>query len=332
MLHDSALDIADCLRALDSQTRRPEEIVVLDNASSDDGLAAALAALPGVRAIRSRENLGFAAGQNRAMRAAPADIHVALNPDCRLTASFIERSVAVLESDPTAGAVSGRLIRFRNDHDEAPPVELPDDVLDSTGMIALRNRRVLDRGSEEPASGRYLSGDYVFGASGAAAVYRRGMLEDVAFEGEYFDETFFAYREDVDLAWRAQHLGWRTRYVQDAVARHRRRVAPGRRRQLPASINRRSIANRWRMIAKNETALGWRSDGSQIAARDILTVGYCLLREPASLLAVADVVGSRARLAAWRIDLMHRRRADEADVLAWFGRQDAIPIVGPRVG
>ena len=59
----------------------------------------------------------------------------------------------------------------------------------------------------------------MFGASGAAALYRRAMLDDVRVEGEWFDENFFAYREDADLAWRAQLLGWRCRYV--AAARRR---------------------------------------------------------------------------------------------------------------
>jgi GT2 family glycosyltransferase len=331
VLHDSAADIAGCLRAVGAQTRMPDEIVVLDNASTDAGLAAAVKALAGIRTILSERNLGFAGGQNRAMNEAPADVHIVLNPDCRLAPDFIHHVLLTVESDRMLGAISGRLLRFRADTEEPPMAELPDDLLDSTGMVALRNRRVLDRGTDERAAGRYVTADYVFGASGAAAVYRRAMLDDVAFEDQYFDESFFAYREDVDLAWRAQHLGWRTRYVPEALARHRRRVAPGRRRQLPASINRRSIANRWRMIAKNETAMGFRADWGPMALRDVLTIGYCAVREPGSLLAVRDVWRSRSVLADWRRDLMRRRRVDEADVLAWFGRRAALPLEEAQV-
>jgi GT2 family glycosyltransferase len=204
---------------------------------------------------------------------------------------------------------------------------LDDDVLDSTGMIGFRNRRVLDRDGDQPAGGRRLVPEYVFGASGAAAVYRRAMLEDVAFEGEMFDEDFFTYREDVDLAWRAQHLGWKTMYVPSAVARHRRRVAPGRRRQLPSEINRRSVANRWRMILKNETAIGCRADGLAILARDLLTLGYCTLRERQTLGAIADVLVSTPRIQSWRNDIMRRRRAPAEETLAWFGRQASLPLI-----
>ena len=320
VLHDSAGDVGSCLSALAGQTRLPDSVVVIDNASSDDGLERARHAMRDARFVRLSGNAGFSAAHNRAMAIAPADVHVLLNPDCRLAPSFIERAVEALEYDAAIGAVSGRLLRFRDDSPDGGPLEeLNSDVLDSTGMVAHRNRRVLDRSSNLPAMGRDQFPADVFGASGAAAVYRRSMLEDVAFDGEFLDEAFFAYREDVDLAWRAQLLGWRCRYQPAALARHRRRVAPGRRRGLPSRINRLSVANRWRMIAKNELAEGWRRDWPAIIARDVQIVGYCALREQRTLLAAFEVAGDRDRLRSRRRDVMRRRRADDHDVLAWFG-------------
>ena len=319
VLHDSADDVLACLSALGAQTRRPDAIVVFDNASGDGGIDLVREAMPEARSERSEINLGFAAAHNRVMALEPADVHVLLNPDCRLAEPFIERTLAVLAEDTSVGAVSGRLLRFRTDSpDGGPLVEMPGDILDSTGMIGHRNRRVLDRGAGEPASGRYLIADDVFGASGAAAVYRRDMLEDVAFQGEFFDERFFAYREDVDLAWRALLLGWRCRYEPTALARHRRRVAPGRRRQLPSAINRLSVANRWRMLAKNELAAGWRRDGLRILARDIGILGYAAVREQTTLAAVLDVARDARRLRAWRKDLMGRRSIEPEAMLRWF--------------
>lgn len=319
VLHDSAGDIDECLSALALQTRAPDAVVVFDNASTDDGVDRARAALSGVRIERSPANIGFAAGHNRAMAIEPADVHVVLNPDCRLAPEFIERSLAALEADSSIGAVSGRLLRFRAEADAGPLMEARGDVIDSTGMVAQRNRRVLDRSSDLPAHRRDLTEIDVFGASGAAAVYRRTMLEDVAFEGEFFDEAFFAYREDVDLAWRAQLLGWRCRYVPTALARHRRRVAPGRREILPSRINRLSVANRWRMIAKNELRAGWQRDWRSILGRDLQILGYCALREQRTLLAITDVAGDGARLRARRHDVMRRRRSDDDAMLGWFG-------------
>ncbi|MGD0863586.1 MAG: glycosyltransferase family 2 protein [Candidatus Limnocylindrales bacterium] len=324
VLFNSAVDIEACLAALNDQTRPPDEVIILDNGSTDDGLARARAALPHARFLRSPVNLGFAGGQNRAMAFAPADIHLVLNPDARLRRDFLARSLAPFERDPRLGSVTGRLLRFRPEDPlgnsaELVECELPDDILDSTGMIAHRNRRVTDRGSNRLAAGRYLSPGYVFGPSGAAALYRREMLENVAYQGEIYDESFFSYREDVDLAWRAQLLGWRCEYNPAAVARHRRRVAPGRRGILPADINRNSVRNRWQLVLKNEIEPGLRRDWRQILYRDVQITGYLVLREQTSLRALGDVVHNLPKLWARRNDIMRRRIATDEEMLAWFG-------------
>src|SRR5258706_426452 len=89
---------------------------------------------------------------------------------------------------------------------------------------------ILDNASQYDKPGE------IFGPSGAAALYRRKALDDTAIDGQYFDEDFFAYREDADLAWRCRLLGWNAIYVPGAVALHRRRVTPERRRELPKLI------------------------------------------------------------------------------------------------
>src|SRR4030095_12141583 len=105
-------------------------------------------------------------------------------------------------------------------------------TLDSTGIIMLREQRHLDRGAGETDNGQYENPEDIFGPSGAAALYRRATLDDVAINGQYFDEDFFAFREDADLAWRCRLLGWNSIYVPAAVALHRRRVTPERRNRL----------------------------------------------------------------------------------------------------
>jgi GT2 family glycosyltransferase len=329
VLFDSAADVEPCLLALRDQDRSPDAVVIVDNGSSDDGAAIARRVMPDARVEPLPANVGFAAAHNLAIATVPGDLHVVLNPDCRLAPGYLRVAEETLARDKAVGSMTGRLLRYRDEVDGGPLVELHDDLIDSTGMIAFRNRRVLDRGADEPASGRYLAAEDVFGASGAAAVYRRDMLEDAAFEGEVFDERFFTYREDVDLAWRALLLGWRCRYEPAALARHRRRVAPGRRRQLPSSINRRSVANRWRMLAKNELGAGWRRDGLRIVARDIGILGYAAVREQTTLAAVLDVARDARRLRAWRRDLMRRRTIEPEAMLRWF---EGSPPPSARVG
>ena len=274
----------------------------------------------------------------------PADVHVMLNPDCRL-APGIHRAIGRSDSSRTDDGSAP----FRADccaSGTSRPTAVPCRSFRATsstrpGMVAYRNRRVLDR-IERPACRRSRPdrGATSSGRHGAAAVYRRAMLEDVAFGGEFLDEAFFAYREDVDLAWRAQLLGWRCRYVPAALARHRRRVAPGRRRRLPATINR---LVRGQPLADDRQERARPQDGAAtgraIIARDIQILGFCALREQRSLLAVADVAGDATRTASPPPGLtMRRRRADDDDVLGWFGgplgtpapSQDVEPGVDPR--
>jgi GT2 family glycosyltransferase len=327
VLHDSAEDLAACLASVAGQSRPPDDVVVLDNASADDGVAMVQRLLPAARLVRSERNLGFAAGQNRAMAERPADIHVLVNPDARLAVHYLEGVEPILDADDRVGAVAGRLLRFRNDDPDGDRIdEYPDDVIDSTGMVALRNRRVLDRSAGCPAAGTDVEPGYVFGATGAVAAYRRTMLDDVALDGDVFDPTFFAYREDVDLAWRAQLRGWRCRYEPGLLARHRRRVTPERRSELPAWINRRSVANRWRMLLRNETAAGWRRDWPAILGRDAAIIGWCLVREWSSLPAILDVARDLGRLRDQRRSVARRRRASHEEVLAWFGRRVIEPL------
>jgi len=191
---NSADDIAACLESLKSQTFRDFRIHVLDNASRDSTLEK----LAGVDLdiVRSPVNTGFAKAHNDLIRAYPAEYVLILNPDAILKPEFLERLVAALELRPDAASATGKLLRFDGK------------TLDSTGIIMLRSQRHLDRGADQPDRGEFDKPEDVFGPSGAAALYRLKALEDVAIGGQYFDEDFFAYREDADLAWRCRLMGW----------------------------------------------------------------------------------------------------------------------------
>ena len=134
-------------------------------------------------------------------------------------------------------------------------------------------------GQKRPTAASIDRPQYVFGASGAAAFFRRDFIEDVSVEGEFFDEDFFAFREDGDLAWRAQVMGWKCLYTPAAVAWHVRRVTPERRKNLPLVINWHSVKNRFLMRGKNASGwLCWRLF-LPVAWRDMMTFGYALLRD-----------------------------------------------------
>ena len=148
--------------------------------------------------------------------------------------------------DPKIGTVCGKLLTMTS-HFEIP--ERP--VVDSTGIYFNPMLRHLDRGSQEVDNGEYLQYEFVFGATAAAALYRRAMIDDISLDGEFFDSDFFVYREDADVAWRAQLMGWKCLYAPYARGYHVRKVLPGNRRALPPEINMHSVKNRFLMRIKN---------------------------------------------------------------------------------
>lgn len=303
----SEAHIAECLAAVAEQTHPDVELLVADN-DSRDGTRAVLERLTtaGQRVYLER-NTGFAAAHNTLIARSRGEYYLALNPDVVLDRHYVARLVEACATDPRVGSATGKLLR------RDPP-----GVIDSTGIVMLPSMRHLDRGAEEVDRGQFDRADDVFGASGAAALYTRAMLEDVQVEGEWFDEDFFAYREDADLAWRAQLLGWRCRYVPGAVAAHGRRVTPERRADLPPEVNRWSVRNRFLLRLKNQTLRHALAFAGPALARDLQVVGYVLLREHASLGGLADVMRLLPRTWRKRRAIMGRRRASDAELIDWF--------------
>jgi len=274
-----------------------------------------------VRAIYNRENLGFAAGQNQAIAASQAEWILTLNPDVRLAPNFVSGLVAAGDSDKSAGSVCGKLLAMDADFDvPARP------VFDSTGIYMTPSLRHLDRGSRIPDQGQYDRSEYVFGGTGAACLYRRAMIDDISILGEFFDADFFAYREDADLAWRAQLLGWKCLYHPPAVGWHVRSVLPSNRKSLPPVVNMHSVKNRWLLRIKNTTSGLYRRHWLAITARDVVVIGGCLLYEWSSLRAFWLVFRCRRSAFRKRHEIMRRKRTTEEHMAGWFSN---VPVSYP---
>ena len=319
--HNCELFLARCLESVFAQDWRPLEVIVVDN-DSRDGTRSILAAYQDrLQVMLNSENLGFSAGQNQAIRQAAGDWILALNPDVMLAPNFVSCLVQGGDIDPRIGTVCGKLLRA------TPSLEIPDKrLIDSAGIYFTPSFRHFDRGSNLPDGEEYSQPAFVFGSTGAAALYRRQLIEDATIDGEFFDQDFFLYREDADVAWRAQLLGWRCLYLPEAVGYHVRRVFPGRRRSLPDLINRQSVENRFLMRIKNVTLPLYLRNFLPVTVRDIGVVLYCLLAERGSLGAFASLVRGWRRTMAKRRIIQQRRRVSNAYIQSWFRFQ---PVTFP---
>jgi GT2 family glycosyltransferase len=311
--YNSGRFIKRCLESVLAQKYPNTEIVVIDNASTDGTTDILEQFEDACRIIYNSENIGFAAAQNQAIGLSTGEWVLTLNPDVLLLPNFIQAMVDGGRIDPKAGTVCGKLLTILATFD------LPDkQLVDSTGIYFTPMLRHLDRGSQEVDNGHYLNYEYVFGATAAAALYRRKMIEDVAIGDEFFDPDFFVYREDADVAWRAQLFGWRCIYTPNARGYHVRNVLPGNRRALPPAINMHSVKNRFLMRIKNMTGDLYRRNWFSITARDLVVLGCCLVREHSSLKAFAYLAKNWRRVVAKRREIMKRRRVSDEYMAAWF--------------
>jgi GT2 family glycosyltransferase len=314
--YNSGRFIKRCLESVLDQQYPLKEIIVIDNNSTDGAIDILERFEHCCRIVYNEENIGFAAAQNQAIGLAQGGWILTLNPDVLLLKGFIESLVTAGNVDPRVGTVCGKLLTMTATFD------FPEEPLvDSTGIYFTPNLRHLDRGSLEVDNGHFSNFEFVFGATAAAALYRREMIDDISIDGEFFDSDFFVYREDADVAWRAQLLGWKCLYAPYARGYHVRKALPGNRRALPAEINMHSVKNRFLLRMKNMSWDLYRRNFFSITARDMVVIGCCLMWEHTSLKAFPFLFRNWKNVIAKRREIMSRRRAADDYMASWFSFQ-----------
>ena len=276
---DRAAELRDSLPAALAQ--EDAEVVVLDNASTD--ATADLAREHGARHLRLDRRLSWAAANNAGIAATEGETILLLNADCFLEPDFLGHARGRL-SEPAVGAVAPKLVRTLG-----PAAGDRLDLLDAAGMRVDRARRNNLAGHGRPRLA-YDTPGLAFGADGAAALYRREMLDDCAIGGEVLDPAFEKWASDVDLAWRAHLMGWKCVYEPRAVAYHVRSYGPTTRASVPETDRRVQFRNRYLMMLKNDSLASLARDLARIAAYEVLALGYALLRERHLLRGYAEAV------------------------------------------
>jgi len=194
-----------CLAALEAQTRPPHRILVVDNASTD-GSADCLAGVGGVETVALEKNTGFAAANNLAVRMTEdCDWVALLNPDAFPRTDWLENLTRAAGQNPEYDFFGCRMTGH------------PDETrLDGTGDVYHVSGLAWRRDHGRPTGEREREAEEIFSPCAAAAIYRRSVFMDAGG----FDENFFTYFEDVDLAFRLRLRGYRCLYVPTAVVAH----------------------------------------------------------------------------------------------------------------
>jgi GT2 family glycosyltransferase len=201
-----------CLESLGTQRYRDFETIVVDNGSADGSAEMLEQEFAWARLIRNETNAGYCGGNNQGIAVAEGDIVVLLNNDAELAPEFLANLATAADDYPEYGMFATRIMMY--DRRE---------VYDSTGLLVYPDGICRSRGWLEKDVGQYDESSDVLGPNGCAAAYRRTMLADVGV----FDERYFAYLEDLDLAFRGQLRDWKCRYLPDVVAYHKKSMTSG---------------------------------------------------------------------------------------------------------
>ena len=313
-----------CLAALRRQTYTPIEVVIVDNASTDQSCQILDEGSTRVsRVCRSRfsgeilpeggttsgrvpgvdhhfETPGMKAicrGNNQGIQASHGDFVLLLNADVTLEPEFIQRLVEVMHSDPEVGIALGKLL---SGHDPT--------IFDSTGIVMLKNRRAIDRGQREQDRGQYNRQEEVFGASGAAGLYRKTMFwsrSNISMMNIWMN-CFLRIKKMLIFHGEPDSEVGNASTPRRAVGTHFRTWGAGKRADIPKWIRRHSLKNRYLMLLKNECWTTLRPSLFSILWYEIRSCLYILFWEPYLWIIIGDI------LHAWPEILEKRRKTHQA--------------------
>jgi len=337
---NSLTNLPALFESLENQTFKDFVVRVVDN-GSNDGLEKWLREkYPQVMLIRNSRNLGFEVAHNQLIKYAISkwgeeDLNhhyvVIINPDVILATNCLEKLVAEAESFIEAGSFAPKVLKMFQDNfsDEVLKDNVRSDVIDNTGLRADRYRRFHKRGSGELDQGQYDASKEIFGTNNIFSFYRAAALEKIKMNnGEYFDEDFFDYKEDADLAWRLQGNGSLARFVPEAVAYHTRGTYGKDRVNFFSGLNKRreksqsksffALRNHWWVLIKNMSLPDWLLAAPFIFPSEIFRWLFACLLGPSTIWVIFRTVYGLPKMLKKRREILTRRQVVRSKISRWF--------------
>lgn len=325
------------LKSLKEQTFQDFQVIVIDNASVDNGAAKVLSFFPQAVIIRNSSNQGFARAHNKGIEMSLkywrgkklddrfifiANQDLVLEPDC------LEAILLSIYKHKDAAILTPKLLRLTETTEDDFTEFKKTGIIDSLGIKLSRSRNAVDDGAGIEYK-KYSSGvsgvKEVFGASGAFFCARASALEDVKWGNEYFDEDFFSYKEDFDLSWRLRNLGWKILIDMNIACFHARgaKDAGGwfakiqNERKKPFFIRYVSIRNHLWTLFKNDYSINAAIDFPFIFLREASKFLYCFIFDIKLLGAYASALAGVSKMLRKR-SYLKRARVAFRDIRIWL--------------
>ncbi|MBN1325646.1 glycosyltransferase family 2 protein [Candidatus Falkowbacteria bacterium] len=325
--------LENCLNSVLGQISKDYFVLVIDNSSSDKTaqiMEEQFIPIFGqrLRFLKNRENIGFAKAHNQAILWTDSEYILTLNQDVVLSDNFTIEAIKFLDEHKDVAAVSGKVLRATFEKSEDLKNMKKTDIIDSLGLKIFKSQRAVEIGAGEKDAGQFEKIEEIFGVSANSAVFRRSALNDVRYGDEFFDNDFFSYKEDVDLAYRLRLRGWKSYYLPQAVCYHERTAksrekirclgAVRLRKHKTKFVNYYSYKNHLFILLKNLSAKNFFRYFFQIFFYELGKFLYILFFEWKTLSGLKDFFGKYKKMKEKRRFIMKNRLSDDLDIRRWF--------------
>ena len=332
---NSKMFMTSCLDSILNQTFKDFQTVVIDNDSSDGTLEFVRREFPMVGVIENNKNLGFARANNHGIRLFKSPYIVLCNPDIVLEPDWLEKMMAAVDDNENGkySVFGGKLLKLKLLNAEIGEMEKTS-IIDSCGLKVLKNHRVVELGAGEESL-KYIQKQEVFGFSGALLMFKRSALDEAVLrdkyhnQEDYFDGSFFFYKEDVDLAWRLRLLGFRSLLIPEAVAYHLRTMAGSVNQGAGEMIKNRkrqnnlakyySYRNHLLVLAEDEFFSNLLIHSPQIIWLELKKLAYLVIFEARNLYALIEVIKMLPEIQAKRKSIFSRVKVTAKEMREWYG-------------
>ena len=225
--------LADCLESLTKQVYSNFEVIVVDNNSTDNSINFITKNYPEVKVIKLKKNFGFAKAINQGVREARGKYLLFLNNDTKVTADWLNELVKFANLHPEVVSINSKLVNFYKKN-----------LIDGVGITINEVGQAKSIGWQEIDRDQYNNPFYIFGATGGASLFKKDLFIKIGM----FDEKYFMYSEEVDFAFRAQFLGYKSMYCPSAIVYHKHKATA---RKYPAKIEYWQFRNMTQTIIKD---------------------------------------------------------------------------------
>ncbi len=208
--------LPECLNSIKPQTFKSFEVIIVDNGSEDGTERFILDKYKWVKIIRLDKNYGFAYAINRGVRSSKGKYLVFLNNDTSVKKDWLNNLVLMAEKNPKIASINSKVLNYFNQK-----------KIDGLGIQINEVGQANSVGWNETDNGQFNKPFYIFGATGGASLFNKSIFEKVGM----FDENYFMYSEEVDWAYRAQFMGYKSMFCPDAVVFHRHKSSSKRKPQ-----------------------------------------------------------------------------------------------------